>query len=215
MTNDDEYPPPWLWNLARGSFVILVIAISVLIVAVVLGAGNPQPNGTLKWEDRLEKNMRWQIFEKESIFGSAGLTIPFNQKNDVGGMVTPVNTSSPFTIEAAAAQVAGESGAWYGIVFNYYDSTHYTTIMVNGNGYVEIVEKGGKVLLAQQEWPNIQLAQEANRIRLDVSNGIGIIRINDEILSQISIKGGQVGIVARSSAAAQQVRFYWVKLWSR
>ena len=140
--------------------------------------------------------------------------INLKQKGDYGGAVTTVESASRFTIEAAAAQANGELGAFYGILFNYRDAAHYSAVLINGNGYVEVFEKEGKVWMPQQEWPNILLGNESNRVRLDVAKGEGLIRINDEVLMRVPITGGEAGIVARASAANQRVRFSWVKLWN-
>ncbi|MBI5081417.1 MAG: hypothetical protein HZB17_08975 [Chloroflexi bacterium] len=214
-TMNNEQIPKWLWRLAWWSFVILILVIAAMVMAVALGAGDPKPMGSLTWEDRLDSRARWQTFGDELFFGSGGLVINLKQKSDYGGAVTTVEAATQFTLEAAAAQSNGEMGAFYGIIFNYRDSDHYSAVMINGNGYVEVFEKGGKVLMPQQEWPNILLGNESNRVRLDAMNGEGLIRINDEELMRLPITGGEAGIVARASAANQRVRFSWVKVWSR
>jgi hypothetical protein len=211
--NPNNQTPKWLWRLARWSFVILVLVIAAMVIAVALGAGDPKPMGSLRWEDRLDSRARWQTFGDELFFGSGGLVINLKQKGDTAGAVTSVEATSQFTLEAAASQANGEPGAFYGIIFNFRDPDHYTAVMINGNGYVEVFEIGGKVLMPQQEWPNILLGNESNRVRVDASNGEGLIRINDEVLLRLPITGGDVGIVARASAANQRVRFSWVKLW--
>ncbi|MEK7440775.1 MAG: hypothetical protein AABZ78_08275 [Chloroflexota bacterium] len=212
--NPNEQILKWLWGLAWWSFVILILVIAAMVMVVALGAGDPKPVGSLKWEDRFDSRARWQTFGDEIFFGSGGLVIGLKQKGDYGGAVTSVEASSQFTIEAAAAQANGELGAFYGILFNYRDAAHYSAVLINGNGYVEVFEKEGKVWMPQQEWPNILLGNESNRVRVDVSNGEGLIRINDEVLMRLPITGGDVGIVARASAANQRVRFSWVKLWN-
>ncbi len=215
IENPNDQIPKWLWGLARWSFVILILVIAVMVTAVALGVGDPKPMGSLKWEDRFDTRARWKTFGDELFFGSGGLVIGVQQKGDYGGAVTTVEAASQFTIETAASQANGEMGAFYGIIFNYRDADHYTAVLINGNGYVEVFEKEGKVWMPQQEWPNILLGNESNRVRLDVTNGEGLIRINDEVLMRLPITGGEVGIVARASAANQRVRFSWVKLWSR
>jgi len=215
ISNSNDQIPKWLWRSAIWGFVVLIIAIITLVISVALGAGDPKPIGSLKWEDRLDSRARWRTFGDELFFESGGLVINLKQKGDYGGAVTTVEAASQFTIETAASQANGEIGAFYGILFNYREADHYTAVMINGNGYVEVFEKNRKAWMPQQEWPNILLGSESNRVRVDVSNGEGVLRINDEVLMRVPITGGEVGIVARASAANQRVRFSWVKLWSR
>jgi len=215
IPNSKSQTPKWLWGLAWWSFVILILVIAAMVMSVALGAGDPKPLGSLTWEDRFDSRARWQTLGDELFFGSGGLVINLKQKGDYGGAVTTVEAASQFTIEAAASQADGELGAFYGIIFNYRDADHYTAVMINGNGYVEVFEREGKVWIPQQEWPNILLGNESNRVRLDVVNGEGLIRINDEELRRVSIRSGGVGVIAIASAANQSVRFRWMKLWSR
>ena len=139
--------------------------------------GRSETSGIVEVGRSIRSRARWQTFGDEIFFGSGGLVIGLKQKGDYGGAVTTVEASSQFTIEAAAAQANGELGAFYGILFNYRDAAHYSAVLINGNGYVEVFEKEGKVWMPQQEWPNILLGNESNRVRLDVAKGEGLISV--------------------------------------
>ncbi|HLB46026.1 MAG TPA: hypothetical protein VJL59_03270, partial [Anaerolineales bacterium] len=65
------------------------------------------------------------------------------------------------------------------------------------------------------QWPNILLGTEANRLRVDVQGGQGLIRINDEVLMRVPVGDGAIGVIARASADSQRVRFGWAKYWTR
>jgi hypothetical protein len=206
-------PPNWLWIGIRLGFVALVVVGVGLVVAVATGVADPQPVGRLKWEDQFTGTQRWESFGSGVAFKDGALEIGVGA-NAVGGAVTQVNDKD-FSFEVAGGQVTGEVGAAYGIVFNYLDPQHYTAVLINGNSYVEVVGADGQQFLDWQEWPNILLNYEANRLRVDVQNGQALIRINDEVLTTIPATSGGVGVLARGSAVDQSVRFGWAKYWSR
>jgi hypothetical protein len=135
-------------------------------------------------------------------------------EEEIGGAVTP-NAEQDFSFEVAGGQLQGEVGAMYGIVFGYQSPTDYTAALINGNGYVEVITAAGREWLPQQQWPNILVGYEANRVRVDVENGFGLIRINDEVLQRLPMGSGRLGVMARGTAAAQLVRFGWARYWRK
>ena len=205
--NSKNQIPNWLWRIARRGFAALIIGIVGLAVAVALGVADPKTAGPLKWEDHFT-TARWETFG-EARFDEGGLVIA-----STGGAVAPVETAD-FTFEAAGGQSAGVIGAAYGIVFGYQNEQDYVAVLINGNGYVEVTGADGTEWMAWQQWPNILLGNEANRLRVDVSGGEGLIRINDEVLLRLPVGEGKVGVMARGLEAGQEVRFGWAKLWAK
>ncbi len=199
--------PNWLWQGVRWGFVALVTGIVGLAIAVAFGVADPKTAGPLKWEDHFAAG-RWEMFG-EARFDEGGLVIASN-----GGAVTPVEAAD-FTFEAAGGQSAGVIGAAYGIVFGYQNEQNYVAVLINGNGYVEVTGVDGTEWIAWQQWPNILLGDEANRLRVDVSGGEGLIRINDEVLLRLPVGEGKVGVVGRGLEPGQEVRFGWAKLWEK
>jgi len=213
----DEYDPTipiWAWNAARLGFIALIVAIILLIIAVANGVADPRPIGGLQWEEKwLTAERNWQAFGSGVDMGGGRLEIEPGS-GAIAGAVTS-SESADFSFEAAGGQTSGEVGAAYGIVFDYQSQESYTAVLINGNSYVEVTSSDGQEWMAWQQWPNILLEYEANRIRIDVENGQGVIRINDEVLLTVPINGGSIGVIARGSAAGQHVRFGWAKYWSR
>jgi len=197
----------WLWRTVTWGFAVLVIGVVGLTVAVALGVADPKTAGPLKWEDHFSVE-RWEKFG-EARFDGGGLVITAN-----GGAVTPL-AAADYTFEAAGGQSAGSVGAAYGIVFGYQDEQNYTAVLINGNGYVEVISADGKEWLTWQQWPNILLGVEANRLRVEVSGGAGLIRINDEVLLRVPAAAGKAGVIAHVLEAGQEVRFGWAKLWGK
>ncbi|MBI5291863.1 MAG: hypothetical protein HY872_08315 [Chloroflexi bacterium] len=205
--------PEWLWRTARRGFVAVVLAIAAVTLAVALGVADPKPHGTLQWEDHFADAVgRWQTFGSATP-APGGLTVSLGQTGEAGGAVAQGDPVAPFTFEAAGFQSAGAAGAAYGIVFGYRSATDYSAVLLNNNGYVEVVTAGGKEWMPFQQWPNILLGAEANRLRVDVAGGVGLIRINDEVLMRVPVGEGAVGVLARATAPGQVVRFGWAKLW--
>jgi hypothetical protein len=204
---NDARIPNWLWQGVRWGFAALVIGIIGLTIAVALGVADPKTAGPLKWEDHFSDG-RWVTFG-ETRFDEGGLVI-----TSTGVAVSPVGAAD-YTFEAAGGQSAGVVGAAYGIVVGYHDEQNYVAVLINGNGYVEVAGADGTEWMAWQQWPNILLGYEANRLRVDVSGGEGLIRINDEVLLRLPVGEGKVGVMARGLEAGQEVRFGWAKLWEK
>ena len=209
----DSQVPAWLWNAVRLGLVALAAAIAALVLAVANGAADPRPVGALKWEDHFAGAVGWETFGQGATLDDRALDIA-PRPGGIGGAVTGP-AAAEYSFEAAGGQAGGEVGAAYGIVFDYQDSGQYTAVLINGNGYVEVFAAGGRRYMDWQQWPNILLAFEANRLRVDVEGSQGLIRINDEILLTVPAGGGRVGVAARGSAPGQRVRFGWAKYWAK
>ena len=207
--------PELLWQTVVWGFGALAIGIGALVIAAAAGVADPKPVGTLQWEDHFAKAAsKWQSFGDGVLFAEDGLTITLTRASEIGGAVMSP-PAKEFSFEVAGGQSSGEVGAAYGIVFAYQDQFHYSAVMINGNSYAQVFSADGREWMAWQQWPNILLGYEANRIRIDVSGGEGLIRINDEVLLRAPTGDGGVGVIARASANDQQVRFGWAKLWGK
>ncbi len=213
ISNPQPQLPDWLWQVVVGGFIALVIGIIGLASAVALGVADPRPVGALHWEDHFaEAGAKWETFGNGMSFAQDGLTITLRQANDISVAVV-MPEAGEFSFEAAGRQSSGAVGAAYGIVFEYRDESHYSAVMINGNSYAQVFATDGRAWMPWQQWPNILLGYEANRIRVDVTHGEGLIRINDEVLARAPVGAGGVGVIARASANGQSVRFGWAKLW--
>jgi hypothetical protein len=204
-----------LWNWARFGLLALVVIIAGLAIAIALGVADPKPVGSLQWEENWQTGSEdWLAFgNKDVTMGLGRLEIAVNA-GETGGSFTS-NEANEFSFEAAGWQQAGEAGANYGIVFGYNSEDDYTSVTINNNSYVEVVSANGKTWMPLQQWPNILLGSEANRIRVDVQGGQGLIRINDEVLMSVPVNGGDIGVIVRGTAERQIVRFGWTKYWTK
>lgn len=212
--NDDLQPPVYLWHGLRWGVVILCLVLAGLVAAISLGVADPRPAGSFRWEERWEgESSGWQPFGDGVAIGDGQLEIDVD-RDQIGGAVTRAEGKA-YTFEAAGGQLRGEVGAAYGIVFGYEAPASFVAVLINGNGYAEVASADGRVWMAWQQWPNILLGYEANRVRVDVEQGEGLIRVNDEILMKVPVGEGGVGLIARGSADGQRVRFGWAKFWSK
>jgi hypothetical protein len=132
--------------------------------------------------------------------------------------------SGDFTVEMAGAQTRGALGAKYGLIWGWRDSTHYSAVLVNGNGYVEAYALEGpqrQDWFEWQQWPNLLFGTDANRVRADVRGRQVTVRINDEILLETTADTtGEIGVLALDSVAAGEgsaapslVVVSWVEVW--
>ncbi|MEK7310819.1 MAG: hypothetical protein AAB382_02500 [Chloroflexota bacterium] len=207
-------PPLWLWRAVRLGLAVLVVVVAGFVIVVASGVADPRPVGSLKWEEKwIVDSGQWVVFGEKVEIGEGKLEIVL-ERGEIGGAVTR-SEGAEYTFEVAGGQADGEIGAAYGIVFGYESPESYIAAMINGNGYVEVVSADGREWMAWQQWPNILLGTEANRLRVDVQGGQGLIRINDEVLMRVPVGDGAIGVIARASADSQRVRFGWAKYWTR
>jgi hypothetical protein len=215
-----EAAPSWLWRAAVWGFGITLLGVSGLATALALGLADPPRAGPLAWQDDFKAGAaRWEISTSPgAAFGprQGALVAEFTARDQVAAGLT-ISPSRDFTLEVAGAQVAGEIGAAYGLVFAWQDEARYSAVLVNGNGYVEAYRREGddwRAWFAWQQWPHILAGNESNRVRLDVRGTTVTGRINDEVLFEaVTEANGRIGVMARSQNPGRVV-FSWVKVWA-
>jgi hypothetical protein len=224
MLNQEEVPR-WLWRVANWGMLAAVVAVLGLAGALALGLADPPRAGPLLWQDDFKHGtQRWTLAAPDEGTLSAAdgaLAAVFADSSVAAGPGTVGLTSGPdgdYTLEVAGTAVSGESVAAYGLVFDWQDDQHYSALFVDGNGYAEAYQQAGPrrvVWFQWQQWPNILFGTGTNRLRVDVRGQAVNFRINDEVLAAgpRAAARGQIGVAARSSAAARVV-FSWVKVWA-
>jgi len=227
MTNEkkssDQNVPRWLWRTVTWGFVIVTVGVTGLAGALALGLADPPRAGPLSWQDDFKSETgRWAFLAPEggSLAPQAGaLLVEFSSSHsDQMALALTVGPAGDFTLEVAGAQTGGESGAKYGLVFAWQNATHYSAILINGNGYAEAYRLNGAERndwFKWQQWPNILVGTDSNRVRVDVRGTRITARINDELLGETTTAAqGKIGVLAESAAPAQVV-FSWVRLWTK
>ena len=219
----DQRVPGWLWQTATLGFVIALVGVTGLAGALSLGLADPPRAGPFRWQDDFKSETgRWEFSAPVggNVNPSGGaLLVEFSASNsDQLALALTAGPEDDFTLEVAGAQTGGESGAEYGLVFAWQDATHYSAVLVNGNGYAEAYRLEGTQRsdwFKWQQWPNILVGTASNRVRVDVSGTRIVARINDEFLVEATTQAqGRIGLFARSARPAQVV-FSWVRLWAR
>jgi hypothetical protein len=215
---DEQAVSAWLWRLVLWGGGGLVVGVIGLAAALLLGASDPPRAGPLLWVDDFKPDTaRWKFLDR-------GGTLALRQGALLADFTAPGQWSAglaerpagDFTFEITAAQSAGEIGAQYGLVFNWRDETHYSAVLINGNGYAEAYRLDGATRqdwFQWQEWPNILLGMQGNRVRLDVRGQQVTARVNDELLAQFEAEThGLIGMMAVSQGAGQVI-FGWAQVW--
>jgi hypothetical protein len=222
---DDQDVPRWLWRTAHWGLLLAVAAVLALAGALALGWADPPRAGPLVWQDDFKRGtQRWTLTapaggtlaaaEGALVAGFAGAGGP-NTPEAVGLTAAP---AGDYTLEVAGSAVAGETVAAYGLVYDWQDAAHYSALFIDGNGYAEAYHQVGvnrQTLFEWQQWPHILFGTDANRVRVDVRGQAITLRINDEVLAAgpRAAARGQLGLAARSSAAARVV-FSWARVWA-
>src|SRR5579859_1358635 len=224
MTRPGE-TPRWLWRAAYWSLLAAVLAVAGLAVALTLGLADSPRAGPLIWQDDFKQGtQRWTLIPPAG--GSLGaaqgaLAAVFSGPGGAAEALALGLAPAPagdYTLEVAGAAQSGESVAAYGLLYDWQDDQHFSALFINGNGYAEAYQQVGgsrQTLFEWQEWPHILFGTDANRVRVDVRGQNVTLRINDELLATgpRAAARGQLGLAARSSAAARVI-FSWVRVWA-
>jgi len=224
-TPADEDVPRWLWRTAHWGLLLAVAGVLALAGALALGWADPPRAGPLMWQDDFKHGtQRWTLTPPAAGTLAAAQGALLADFADAGGPNAPeavglaAAPSSNYTLEVAGAAVTGESAAAYGLVYDWQDQAHYSALFIDGNGYAEAYHQVGaarQTLFEWQQWPHILFGTDANRVRVDVRGQAVTLRINDELLASgpRTAARGQLGLAARSSAAARVV-FSWARVWA-
>jgi hypothetical protein len=219
--SSDQVVPRWSWRLVTVGFGVLLAAVAVLAAALALGAADPPHAGPLLWRDDFKSaTARWEFSESGGARLAArdGALVADLAPGQSAAALT-ARPAGDFTLEVAGAQTSGATGARYGLVFDWNDAAHYSVILINGNGYAEAYHLDGQQRqnwFTWQEWPNILVGTDSNRVRLDVRGRRVSVRINDEILVEPTADSdGKVGVMTGESLAPSVVVFSWVKMWGQ
>jgi hypothetical protein len=221
VMSSDQSAPLWSWRLATVGFGVLLAAVAALVVALALGAADTPRAGPLLWMDDFKTaTTRWEFWVDggSRLAPREGALVADLAPGQSAAALT-ARPAGDFTMEIAGAQTSGDIGARYGLVFNWRDAAHYSAVLINGNGYAEAYQLDGRQRqdwFAWQEWPNILVGTDSNRVRLDVRGRQVSIRINDEILVETGAdSAGSVGVMTTESLSPSQVVFSWVKVWGK
>lgn len=200
---------------------MVLLGVAGLAGALSRGLADPPRAGPFRWQDDFKSESgRWEFLAPPggSLDPNVGaLLMEFSASDsEQVALALTARPEDDFTLEVAGAQISGEIGAEYGLVFAWQDAAHYSAVLINGNGYAEAYRREGEARhdwFKWQQWPNILVGTESNRMRLDVRGTRIVVRVNDEFLVETTTQvEGRMGLFARSADPARVV-FSWARLW--
>ncbi len=219
MVNEDLVPV-WLWRAAVWGGGLLVAGIIGLAAALWLGASDPPRAGPRLWMDDFKTTTgSWRLVEQGGTLAlrQGALRASFTAPGQWSAGLTE-RPKGDFTFEITAAQSAGAPAAQYGLVFDWRDEAHYAAVLINGDGYATAFRLDGasrQDWFTWQQWPNILLGTDGNRVRLDVRGLQVTARVNDELLVEFETQTpGQIGVMAVSQGAGEVI-FGWARAWGK
>lgn len=233
----DARPPAplWLWRLATWGFGVALVGVIGLAWGLSRGWADPPRAGPPLWAENFQGDLtRWEFITLNgaTLGPSEGTLLAEFAAPDQAALGLAPSPIGDFTLEVAGMQTAGDSAAAYGLVFAWRDEAHYSAVLVNGNGYAEAYRQEGAERVEWfewQQWPNILVGTESNRVRVDVLGRQIIARVNDEVLVEATTDAaGRMGVLARSPSAVLRkaplggradvspgrVAFSWVQMWA-
>ena len=216
----DQPAPRWLWRLIVWGFGAMLVIVLGLGLALALGAADPPRAGPLLWMDDFKaRSARWQFVTTGGSLGPGqGALVANLAQNQMAAALT-ARPGGDFTVEMAGAQTSGALGTKYGLVLGWRDPAHYSAVLVNGNGYAEAYQiEGGqrRNWFQWQQWPNLLVGADSNRVRANVRGRQVTVRINDELLVEVTADVvGEMGVLARDSVAPSQIVISWIKVWGK
>ncbi len=212
----------WLWNFANGALVIVMVGIVSLALALAQGVADPPRVGNLWLFDDFKGDVsRWTFTTTNEASLQAredALFAEFTARPEQQVIALTNGPDGDFSLEVAGTPQANSNDIAYGLVFNWQDEAHYSAVLVNGNGYAEAYQQNGEervAWFAWQQWPHAFSGD--NRVRVDVSDGRVIARVNDEWLMEAALTtppAGKMGVIAHNAGAPGGIIFSWVKVWA-
>lgn len=169
--NPPDELPRWLWRLVIGGSLVVLIATAVLLGLALAGTFDPQPIGELVYDKR-----------PDSRFDSQGVSVPSGLALD-----------PPGSVEVTLRQVSGPETAYTGIELAQAD--WHLLVLVNGAGRLALdvgeLTDLSSVAATGRLWPHIRPSGESNTLRVDVTEGVATVRINDEVAAEgLSVPDG-------------------------
>lgn len=218
--SSEQSVPRWLWQLANGALMVVVLGIVVLAWTLARGFADP-PRASTLWlfDDFKGEASRWTFITMDDASlqprdGALIAQLTAASEQMVLGLTD--GPGADFSLEIAGTPIANANDIAYGLVFNWQDETHYSAVLVNGNGYAEAYHQNGAKRIewfTWQQWPHAFAG--GNRVRVDVRAGQVTARVNDEWLMDANIPDtpGKIGVVARGAGTPGGIVFSWVKVW--
>jgi hypothetical protein len=225
VLNPRDRVPVWAWRSVLALALGAALLALGLLVATLLGAADPRPQGELSVDDTFAAPSRWHLSANGRPTTipppeNGRLEIALSASGDeiVGAFTDPIGC--PCTVELRAEQLSGGRDARYGLWWG--DSVGLRTALVgiNSDGYMGI-EPGssmpGRATMEWQLFPHVRPSGQVNNFRADIDANQVTVRLNDEIAARVPRDGSgpiSAGLFVRASPHdAALIAFLDFKVW--
>ena len=179
-------------RLWRGTAVLLLAIITLMVLLIGLGLFDPKPLGDLRWRKSVSSL---------AIGAGAREVVWLDEELD-----------GAFSVRGTAVYQSGERDIVYGLVLG--SEEEYLVVAVSPLGYVMLWQEDN-VLMPLQPWPHVQTGSGPNEFWVAVGEDEVVVRLNREILwvGQVAVTGG-VGVMGESWGETAVVQFPSVQLFT-
>ncbi len=156
------------------------------VIAVSQGIADPQPLGELIIDAHFRDDVGWELWpaiaSSEARRGAYTITLPLARARVYA--IAPYLVRAPSTLEIDARPISGAPEARYGLWWGSGPDAPHKVVAVNSHAYFAVLQFNGAEWQPIHPWemfPWLLDQGEPNRLRVDLSDGWALVRLNEEV----------------------------------
>ena len=208
--------PNWLEAASKWILIGSIVTVGLIALFIALGFTNPPMQGDLRID--VEKVDGWTSLTSKDDTNSLSAS-PDDQR---AYLIAPYIVTPPATVEITAQQPGGDRVAGYGLWWGDPPPASHALFGVSGNVYLGIylsADGEDDAIRHYARYPHVLQSGEANRFRIDVADSVALLRLNSEVVQEVSWRTDapfRLGLFAETIFGAQsaEAEIITVKIWS-
>jgi hypothetical protein len=209
-----------------GVFAAVLGVIGITILFIVSGLGDPQPRGSLVFDEQPPDIARWStikgapladlIADGPILWATAG-------DQDMRILVAgPAEFDSTGSIGVAIEQIDGATDAGFGLWWGA-SGDDYMAVAINSERYILVTDEGidlAKVIMPWQPYPHVRGNGFENQLRAEFAGQQTTIWLNNEVVSVRRINGQPGGETLTGGIFIQlyagqivELQINWFRVW--